>query len=510
MLDEQKLQQLIMGGENSTLELKIAPPRPGELAERLCGLGNAQGGYIVIGVEDATLNIVGVTDVSATIDTILRATRMIQPPLTLDPPDPEVFNLKGKNVVVATVRPSSGPVYQASGSFLIRRGTHTIPLSASELLELANDRGLTSWELQVARKATLEDLDMEKVETFLSYRSTRMRHRARFSNLEEVLAGMDCLTTTANGELRPTNAGILFFGYEPLLHIPHSEVVCVLYQDELGMGRYADRKIITGDIQTLIDQTEAFLNQHIPVGGEIKGWKRVDLPEYPIEALREAVVNAVIHRDYSRVGESIRLFYYSNRIEIHNPGLLLPGITIPQLEQGEAPSKLRNPVLASLLRDVPGYMERIGSGVRFMLHETRQMGLPAPQFKEISEFVVTFYKEVPAATSSSDYDHLVTSGKSNTATSQSLHSTHLPAEAIEEPLSSNAMSRIRQVALIDAERRMAEAMRYVQENGFITSTQYQDLTGLSPRSALRDLEILVERGALKRVGKTRSRHYKLP
>jgi predicted HTH transcriptional regulator len=80
-------------------------------------------------------------------------------------------------------------------------------------------------------------------------------------------------------------------------------------------------------------------------------------------------------------------------------------------------------------------MERIGRGVRFMLHETRQMGLPAPQFKEISEFVVTFYKEVPAVTSSSDYDHLITSGKSNTATSQSLHSTHLPAEAIKRSTS---------------------------------------------------------------------------
>jgi predicted HTH transcriptional regulator len=75
------------------------------------------------------------------------------------------------------------------------------------------------------------------------------------------------------------------------------------------------------------------------VGARIEGWKRIDLPEYPIEALREAVVNAVIHRDYSKMGESIRVFYYIDRVEIHSPGLLLPGIKVEQMERGEVQSK---------------------------------------------------------------------------------------------------------------------------------------------------------------------------
>jgi ATP-dependent DNA helicase RecG len=83
------------------------------------------------------------------------------------------------------------------------------------------------------------------------------------------------------------------FGHDPQQHIIQSEVVCVLYRDASVVGWYADRKIITGTIQELIDETEAFLSQHIPVGGRIEGWKRIDLPDYPLEALREAVVNAV-------------------------------------------------------------------------------------------------------------------------------------------------------------------------------------------------------------------------
>ena len=80
-----------------------------------------------------------------------------------------------------------------------------------------------------------------------------------------------------------------------------------------------------------------------------------------------AVVNAVIHRDYTRRGESIRVFYYADRIEVHSPGLLLPGVTVEQMRRGEVISKLRNPILAGLLRDIPGYMERVGSGIRLML-----------------------------------------------------------------------------------------------------------------------------------------------
>src|SRR5947209_16106375 len=155
MITESTLRKLIESGETSTVELKVAVPRPGEMAERLCGLANAQGGFIVIGVEDASLKIVGVPDarMALTKDVILRAARQIQPVLLLDPPEPEVYVLDGKQLVVATVPPNRGAIYQASGVFWVRRGTYTVPLNASEIMEIAYDRGLVSWETQPARKA---------------------------------------------------------------------------------------------------------------------------------------------------------------------------------------------------------------------------------------------------------------------------------------------------------------------------------------------------------------------
>src|SRR5215469_9184890 len=110
-LTEVALRRTIAAGETSTVELKKAVPRPSELAERMCGMANAQGGLIIIGVEDSSLAVVGVPDgrMALTRDMVLRAARQIDPPLLLDPPEPEVYVLDGKQVVVAAILPSRGP-----------------------------------------------------------------------------------------------------------------------------------------------------------------------------------------------------------------------------------------------------------------------------------------------------------------------------------------------------------------------------------------------------------------
>lgn len=430
-----------------------------------------------------------------TKDVILRAARQIEPVLLLDPPEPEVYMLDGKQIVVAIVPPNRGAIYQAGGVFWVRRGTYTIPLSVSEIMELVHDRGLVSWETQVARRATMEDINRERVMDYLGQRPIQSQQSGRFEDLERVLLGIGCATTTSNGEIVPTNAGILFFGHNPQQFVLQSEVVCVLFRDELGVGGYIDRKIIRGTIQELIDDTEAFLNKYMAVGAKIVGWKRIDLPEYPIEALREAVVNAVIHRDYSKIGESIRVFYYTDRVEIHSPGSLLPGITIEQMDLGEVRSKLRNPVLASLLRDMPGYMEHIGSGIRFMLNATKRMGLPIPQFREMGEFIVTL-RQAPSDNSQPDSMPL---------------EENKPQQPVLDvlPGTTTSFSPDSNV-LLDIDKRKAIAMRYLHEHGSITNREYRELTGASAQTANRDLEALVEQGGLTKVGEKRGRRYRLP
>lgn len=98
----------------------------------------------------------------------------------------------------------------------------------------------------------------------------------------------------------------------------------------------------------------------------------------------------MVHRDYHRIGETVRLFMYTDRVEIRSPGGLLPGVSLDDLVAMRVTSVLRNPLIAGFLRDMPGYMKRIGSGIRFMIREMQAMGLPEPEFTEYYDFVVTF------------------------------------------------------------------------------------------------------------------------
>lgn len=492
-LSEIELKMLVKGGETSTVELKLAAPRAVDLAERLCGMANARGGILIIGVEDSTHKVVGVPDerIGETMDVILRAARqVIKPELVLDPPEPEVYVLAGKKLLVVTIPSTDGPVYQAGGIFWIRQGTQTRALSMAELSEMIYDRGLRDWELEPAYNATMEDIDLEKVKAFIARRSASGRQSGRFKNIERVLIGMRCAVEVSGGTIVPTNAGMLFFGQSPQDHIPQSEVVCVLFRETVGASRYADRKIVTGTLQDLIDNTEAFLDRYIAVGARIEGWKRIDIPEYSIEVLREAVINAVVHRDYSRRGERVRVFYYPDWVEVHSPGLLLPGITVEQMERGEVQSKLRNPVLAGLLSNIPGYMEQIGSGVRFMLDETKRMELPAPQFREMSEFIVTFQK-APALRA--PQSRLQYKGETLWEGNEDSHPEIVVQNRHAEQI----------------EKRLIKALHYVQEHGFITNGIYRQLTGVTDRTAHRDLEKLVERGRLKGTGQRAARRYVL-
>lgn len=129
-------------------------------------MANAKGGPIIIGVEDAHREIIGIPDdrIGETVDVMLRAARhVIKPALLLHPPEAEGREVAGKKLVIATVRPSTGPIYQAGGIFWMRRGTQTSALHASELSEMMYDRGMRNWELEPAYRATLDDIDEAKV-----------------------------------------------------------------------------------------------------------------------------------------------------------------------------------------------------------------------------------------------------------------------------------------------------------------------------------------------------------
>lgn len=463
-MDEQTLRQLIEGGESGTVEFKIKAPRPAELAERMCGMANTRtGGVIIFGVADIDQQIVGLKDPNQSIDLALRAARMVKPPISITDTSIRTWRLDSGTIITLTIEPNSGTLYQYNGACLIRRGTHTVPLSVEEINAHLQAYKPGRWESSFAPRATLDDIEIAAVERYLDFRAEHSRERRRYSSPVDLLLGLEAAAHDAQHDtVRPTNAGLLMFGYDPQLQLPQSEVVCIKYTDTLGVRSYIDRKNLRGTLPELIAQASAFLKQYIRVGATIRGFYREDEPEYPYEALREAVVNAIVHRDYSRVGETVRVFMYADRVEVRSPGALLPGITLADLVAMRVQSLPRNPVLAGFLRDIPGYMERIGSGIRFMIQEMRRLELPDPEFTEHQDFVVTFHNGV----------------------------------RLEDQPGLSERQRI--------------GLRIVREQGSISTPEYCAATGAPERSGLRDLQELVAKRLLVVRGKKRWQRFFLP
>jgi ATP-dependent DNA helicase RecG len=463
-MDEQQLRALIAGGETATVEFKSSAARPIDIAERMCGMANNRaGGLIIFGIEDATRAIVGIRNPSLTNDVVLRAARMIKPAVSLSETSVQEWTLDGVILITVAVPPNTGRLYQYDGACYVRRGTNTVPLSVEEINAFLHAYEPSRWELAPTQNTTIEDLDRDALDRYVMARSPEGRARQRYSSSAEVLLGLHAAVRDGHtGAVMPTNAGLLMFGLDPQLRLPQSEVVCIKYADTQGIRTYVDRKNFLGTLPELIDKASSFLKQYIRVGATIRGFYREDEPEYPYEALREAVVNAVIHRDYHRSGETVRVFMYTDRVEVRSPGALLPGVSLNDLVGLRVTSMPRNPLLAGFLRDMPGYMERIGSGIRFMIREMEGRGLPPPEFAEHYDFVVTFRN----------------GGKS-----------------------------VKPEGLSDRQLRALELVRVV---GSISTSEYCEATGLSLSTGLRDLTELAELGLLAPRGKRRAKRFYLP
>ena len=215
--------------------------------------------------------------------------------------------------------------------------------------------------------------------------------------------------------------------------------------------------MIDGTIIEQVDKTINFVKKHLKVEFKFEGTpRRKEVWEYPLLALREAVINSIIHRDYTIIA-NIQVEIYDDRIEIWNPGKLPVGITIKELYNKEHKSVIRNKLISNIFYDI-GFIERYGSGTLRMIDLCKEQELPSPEFVEISGgFMVVFRKDV----------------------------------FTEDYLKSLGLNE-RQISAID----------YVKKKGKITNREYQTLTKTSRQTVSRDVEELVNKGIFEMIGKT--------
>lgn len=451
---------LIAAGPQSNVALLAAKTPPRTLAENLAAFANAEGGRVLFGV-DGRKAAQRPSDVSALLDHVTRACALVDPPLVL--PRPQVAEIDGVPVVVIETPPGLPGVYSVQGIFLTRDGAHNRPLTTPELRRLLVDRGDASIEARRVDDASLADFDAARVDRYLD--------RLLLGLDDDPMATLVARGCAAVGEgevTRPTVAGLLLFAANPQRWLPGAEIVCVRYPG-LAMGDEFVRQDLTGPLTEQIRLAEAFVQSNVQREMRIRGLAREETAEYPAAVVREAIVNAVAHRDYGVRGEGIRLLLFSDRLEIYSPGRLPGHVTLANLIEERYS---RNPVLVTVLSDL-GYVERLGYGIDRMVAAMRAAGQAEPEFEEtVAGFRVTLRS--------------------------ALLQSPLPARADANPFAQADPLNERQ----------RQALAFVQTHGRIANSDLQALApDVSAETIRRDLADLVDRNLLIRIGSKRATYY---
>ncbi|MDR0416997.1 MAG: putative DNA binding domain-containing protein [Propionibacteriaceae bacterium] len=363
--------------EGKTLDYKRDLSGEDNVLRTVIAFANSAGGQLVVGVADDHA-ILGVPDpATAELKLANLISASVRPQLV---PTLELVSAAGQTVLVANVPVGSHrPYYLKSvgryqGTF-VRLGSSNRQATAALVDDLARTSGPLTFDRLIAAEATMEDLDIPGLSAMLKREVS-----------EEELITLE-LAKRENGELKPTNGGLLVACRTPQRFFPHAWVQCARFRGPDGL-EIADQANVYGPLPLAVGQVMGFLRRHRFLRAEFDAdgpgwdWRRQDVPSIPEASIRELVINALVHSSYSYGGSAIKVAFWDEAVTIENPGGLVPGVTIDQITRGV--SVLRNPVVARVFREM-GLIESWGAGLRKAIHTVKTEGFGTLDIEELHE-----------------------------------------------------------------------------------------------------------------------------
>lgn len=418
MFDSPKaLTDKIRLGEDSLLELKevrfgngrVTAPHRDALADELAAFANSRGGVCVLGVEDATRELIGIpVEQLDLVETFVRELCSDRIAPVLNPSIERMWLPSGTGVEVAVIKidvARSLFVHRGPGGYVHRVGSSKREMSPEYLARLFQQRSqarIIRFDEQVVPLASLDDLSEPLWERFATPRSRDQR--------DDLLAKLGIARIDDDGALRPTLAGVLMATEDPRRWLPNAFIQAVAYRgrearpDAAGDLYQLDAADISGPLDRQVIDACRFVMRNMKTAAS-KGLGRTDIPQFDMTAVFEALVNAVAHRDYSIYGAKIRLRLFEDRLELYSPGTIPNTMTVDSLPYRQS---ARNEVLSSLLAKCPvasnapwlrtdrqALMDKRGEGVRIILENSAQLAGRAAEYRLLddAELLLT----IPAA-----------------------------------------------------------------------------------------------------------------
>jgi ATP-dependent DNA helicase RecG len=416
----------------------------------VCGFANAQGGVIYIGKDDNG-NIVGVDDYKRLMDDIPNKIKNSMG-ITVE------VNLhhEKENYFIKIVTHSYSVPISLRGRYYFRSGSTKQELSGASLNEFLLRKSGKTWDDMIEPRATFEDINEKTVAVFLqaSEKAGRLPENEGLT-LPELF---EKLRLSENGQLK--RAAVILFAKEPAKFYPNTFVKIGRFgkdDADLLFQETEEGNLIVLLHAILQQLNRKFLTRQI----EFEGMNRIEKGEYPVPAIREMLLNALVHRNY--MGAPIQIRVYEDKINIWNEGTLPDGLTLDALKRSHS-SRPRNPIIADVSFK-GGYIDAWGRGTIRILDTCKLADLPEPEMKEQDGgFIITLFKD----------------------------------KLTQEQLLKQGLND-----------RQIKSVMFVKEKGKITNSEYQSLNETSDRTALRDLEELTEKGILTKEGEKKGTFYKL-
>jgi len=382
-----------------------------------------------------------------------------------------------QNVLIVNVREGNDKPYKCASGFYLRVGPNSQKLNRDEIIEFFKSEGKIRYdELVCTRFDYKEHFDAEKLGKFL-----RLAGITKLLNYPAMLTNLG-VAEKQEGKIIFNNTGALFFAKDLNDIYFHTAVTCALYKGAEKI-EVLDRRDFNEDLISNIDRAMIFLKQYIPVRYEMTGApRRKEIPEIPYDALREAVINAVAHRDYFEKGANVMVEMFDDRIEITNPGGLVKGL---RPEDFGKKSVLRNPNIAALLHRIR-YIEKMGTGIAKIRKLMKGAKLSPPKFDFGTFFTVTFKRPVAKTLFLSENTDAL---------------NDVIYDAITEPTNEPINEPIK--------KRLASELSYLCQSGFLTLAILQKLFGISRATAKRDIVILKKLEIVEFIGSLKTGKYVL-
>jgi ATP-dependent DNA helicase RecG len=452
-----EIAQLLTNGIGPELHWHLEDVPLSRLATTLVGMANTNGGTVLLGITPRSGQIIGINDPDGVVDRVFQAALLSEPPLVL--PIPQKHTLE-KSVVISVTVPAGLPhVYNLDGRYYGREGKQTNPIPARRLRKLLLDRGLVQFETRIPPGVGLNDLDDIRIKEYID--SLNLPGNENFL---EVLIKRGCLWRES-GRLLPNYAALLLFGRCPQQWLPSATLLAARFSGKTFSDHFIKHEF-RGTLPDQLHQAELFIRDNLRSSVNVSGLIRQEETEYPFDAVRELLVNAIAHRDYNQQGDCIHLNIFSDRLEVSSPGGLPGPVNLDNLLEARFS---RNAIVTQVLSDL-GFVERLGYGLDRVVHLMRQHGLRSPRFEEVvGSFRVTLFNE-PV----------------------------LGLDRRVHPINTD----------LEINTRQERALNFLAAHKRITNSDFQELcSGVHPETLRRDLVDLVKRGVLIKIGDKKATYY---